>query len=195
MSYSAAMLRRLARGAALVAAASMALAGCTPPEPTETTPAATSMRTPEPSASPEAVLLERAVVVARTFLSLADEAFASGTVPVDGLATVAGQELIDQLQVEVAEFAEQGFKVSGASQLDTASIVQIDRPPPPSGQFVVLACVDTSGVVTVDSNGQRVTGNVTRQPRVFAFDYRPGTMVITATTPPSDNQELAGCGS
>ncbi|RWR20399.1 hypothetical protein D8Y24_09870 [Agrococcus lahaulensis] len=187
------MLARLGSGLALAAVAALALVGCSPPEPVATTPAAEP--TVEPSVSTEEQLLADSIETVEAFLRLTDQAFASGELPTEELSSVASDELIEQLRVEVDQFAMQNLDVEGFSQLDTASLVEVENPMPESGEVLLLGCVDTSGVTTTDADGERVTGGVTRQPRVFSIAFEPNSMLVTGTTPPSEDPELPGCNS
>ncbi|MGM1029328.1 MAG: hypothetical protein ACQEWM_05565 [Actinomycetota bacterium] len=189
------MLRRLASGAALVAAAVL-LAGCTPPEPVETTPAPTPgpSSSTSPSVDPEERLVERSFQVSTELLDLVDQGFRDGSLPEEDLRRIATDELIAMINTDLAQFQEQGLQVSGSSDLDSPSLVSHESSGDGSGALVLATCWDTSGTRTVGPDGEVVSGGVTRQPRLFEIQYSTTEMRVTRTGPPSDSAEVPGCG-
>ena len=149
----------------------------------------------EPSASAEQQLLEYATAVAEEFVASVDEGFGTGTLPAEQIAGIATPELIEQLESEIEAFASQGLRTTGASRIDTPSIVDVSLPLDDGDAFLLLTCFDTSAVTTLDADDQPVSGGVERQPRMFEFEFAGGALRVAHSAPPEDDTELAGCGS
>lgn len=192
------MFRRLASAAALVATAALVLVGCTPPEPTETTPAPSPTQpsdptdTPSPSRS-DAELLDDAFAVATRFNRLVDEGFSDGVLPTEDLAAVASPDLIDVLQADLDQFTSRGLRLEGDSSLDTPSLVSREAASTQTGKVILATCMDTSNASTIDASGEVVSGGVERQPRLFELEYNAASMTVTATGPPQEPLDLPGC--
>ena len=168
------MLARLGSGLALAAVAALALVGCSPPEPVATTPAAEPTVEPSASSTAEEQLLADATEVAEEFVTYVDEGFATGTLPAEQISDTATPELIEQLEAEIEAFASQGLRTTGASRIDTPSLVNASPPLNDGDTFLLLTCFDTSAVTTFDADDQPVSGGVERQPRMFEFEFAGG---------------------
>lgn len=192
------MLRRLASSAALVATTALLLVGCTPPEPTETTavPSPSQSASPSPSPSPDAEqqLLDRSLEVSSDLLALVDQGFREGALPEEELRRIATEGLIAMLEADLTEFRNQGLQVAGSSELDSPMLVSNEPTSASDGSLVLATCWDTSGTTTTASDGEVVSGGVTRQPRLFEIQYTAREMLVTRTGPPSDPIEVPGCG-
>ncbi|GAA1422996.1 hypothetical protein [Agrococcus citreus] len=188
------MLRRLASGAALAAVAAVVLAGCTPPEPVETTPVPTPTVSATASGNSEEELLARSFEVSVQLLALVDRGFREGSLPSDDLREIASAELIAMIDADLAEFQQQGLQVSGSSGLDSPSLISNDPDDDGGGALVLATCWDTSGTRTTGPDGEVVSGGVTRQPRLFEIQYSASDMLVTRTGPPAQDLELPACG-
>ena len=178
------MLRRLAAGVTLVAA--LALAGCTPPEPTEST---TPVATPSPTTTTGVAI--DAFAAAEQFNELVDQSFATNQVPSAELAALATPEVVDRIELEVSTFAEQSLRTEGTSVLEGREAVEATG----DDALALLTCLDTSGVTTFGPDGPVQPGGVPRQPWLFEFNVSDGAPIITYAGPPPEPRSIPGCGS
>lgn len=172
----------------------LVLAGCTPPEPTEPTPP------PTPENSTDAPLDEQAMetnafALAREFVALVDEGFVDAALPLERLRDVATATAIQKVQGELDQFVRLGWRIQGSSAIDSPSLTGWGGPGQERGTAQLLACLDTSGVITTDENGEPTSGDEPRQPRLFTIEYDRDEMLISDVSPVADSTELEGCGS
>ncbi|WP_347754828.1 hypothetical protein [Agrococcus sp. ProA11] len=187
------MIGRIGTAFAVAAVAALVVVGCTPEDPVETA----SVSATEPAASgvpDEQEILDDAFATAREFYRLVDEGFATGELSDAALQRVATAEAIAKVQSELDEFTGLGWTLNGTSSLDSPALTRWDDWSDASGTIEVLACLDTSNVVTMNAAGEPVTGGEPRQPRLFTVKHDESGMRVADLTPVDPNTELAGCG-
>ncbi|MGY3127681.1 hypothetical protein ACVWW9_001180 [Agrococcus sp. UYP33] len=133
------MLRRLAAGVALVAA--LALAGCTPPEPTEST-------TPVATPTSDAELVMEATQAFADFYSDVDEQFGRGSASGPGLEEHATPAFAAEFAAQIQATLDRGEVSRGVLEVTALEITERSQ----SG-LTAHMCTSAENVRTTQANG------------------------------------------
>jgi len=171
------MLRRLAAGVALVVA--LALAGCTPPEPTEST---TPVATPSSESPSDEDLLVEARTAWDAYRDRLDDFGADpSTATREGLLEVATPEVADALLVNFEDAAERRLHTEGTRETTAFEVSDFSSGP---ASLQVSVCVDLSGERYIGDEGTDLTPPDRPNQR--------GSLVDLVRAPERDNYLIAG---
>lgn len=160
--------------AALAVAAVGALTGCVPGKPA-VTPAPTST-----SGSPVFASDEEALAAAeeayRAYTRISDQILNEGGVGPERILDVASGEFGEQESVGLAEFASNGWKSTGSSDVTNfvAQSVNLDGSP----VVIAYVCVDVSAVNVVDSTGISVVSATRPDTQAFEVTFDGATSLL-----------------
>jgi hypothetical protein len=155
------MLRRLAAGVALVAA--LALAGCTPPEPTD-----------------EEVVAEATEIITE-FYAVVDSQFASGAASARDFEGIAEQMFAAEYSQDVQELIDDGYVSRGVPEISAVALVEREA----SG-LVLSFCADGTAIRTTGPDGQQVSGQLIAWSADFAPRAADASMRLMDLTPIGD---------
>lgn len=163
------MLRRLASGAALVAAAAMVLVGCTPPEPTET----------------DEQLLVYASDSFNGFYGVVDDQFSAGQASPGAFEQYATPEMSARWANDIQAALNAGTMSHGV--LELTNIELRDRT---QNTVRVALCTDGNGVRSTDSEGNTIAPS-----GLVAWDAEfvsasDGTRLLIDDLQPSEDQSV-----
>lgn len=136
MTYSAAMLRRLASGAALVAIVTVALAGCTPAA----------------SESTDAEVLDEVRETFDGFYQVVDQQFAAGQASPSAFERYATSELGARWANDIQSALDAGTSSRGVLRL-----VNIELEERTTDRVRVALCTDGSDIEATDQDGVPIT--------------------------------------
>lgn len=161
------MLQRLVAGVAIAAVAALALVGCTPEEPTETTPAVLTpgISTPPPLANE----LQRARSAWERYQSSLSDL---GRDP----ASVTADQLVEVATAEHAAFLQQNFEAAAERRIHTEGergtlAFELVEDASSATHLLVLICEDLSNERLVGDEGQDLTPPDQSDPRSRAVDF------------------------
>lgn len=154
------------RNALACLAVGVALAGCTNPttSPTSAAPSVTgsppaspsstgSMSpSPSPSLDAEAQALEDAKQRVVDMWAMVDEISRNPKKSINDLDPYTSGEWRTRMQLSLSQRRASGYTTTGSSEVEITNARKVGK------TWVVEACVDVSGLKTVDKNGKSVTG-------------------------------------
>lgn len=124
----------------------------------------------------------------KSFLSAVTKINAdSGTLATE-LSTVASGTIVDELANEQQELKANGWTLSGIATVDSVKIVSTNTSVNPS-TVTVQACVDSSDVQTLDSDGKSLgiqTGSAARALNLYTLQHNAAGWRIVSRTFPND---------
>ncbi|MCU1414470.1 MAG: hypothetical protein JWN80_1810 [Microbacteriaceae bacterium] len=177
--------------AAVIAAAVIVPAAFIGTTHSESTAHGTSVATiaPNPSASVAAPTGTITPAVATnsiaSFLSAVAIVDSSKADPTTQLAGIAAGAIVDEIANERQELTANGWEVTGTPTIASLSVVSETTGNPPTA--TVQACVDSSKVVTLDSDGKPLgTASLTRALNIYTLEYDAAGWKVVARTFPNN---------
>jgi hypothetical protein len=156
-------------------------------------PSQTSSDDPLASATPKA-----GQVITTTVATTSIQSFLTAVTKIDSktddishqLSSVAAGAIVEEIANEQQELTANGWKLKGSPTIGTVSVVSTNTTASPE-TAVVQACVDSSKVVTLDSDGTPLgtsTGAAARALNIYTLQHAAsGWRVVSRTFPANPN--------
>ncbi|AMB57553.1 lipase chaperone [Microterricola viridarii] len=153
-------------------------------------PAATAPAAPAPTAGAAAPLTPETVAdTVTTLVTAAAELSPDATEPPEQLAAVASGAILDEIKNDQLELQANGWTRTGTPKVLDVTIVSSDTTSTPA-TVVTQACIDSSDVQTLDSDGASLQGAGTAGPHralnIFTFEQSGTSWRIIARSFPDE---------